>query len=206
MKNKITLLLLFIILVKLTQAQTVTIGTQVWMTKNLDVSTFRNGDPIPEAKTSEEWNKAGENKEPAWCYYDNDAANGRIYGKLYNWFAVNDPRVLAPSGWHVPRDAEWTTLSGFLGGESIAGEKMKSTSGWVENGNGTNTIGFSGLPGGYRSGYDYFDGIGVNGFWWSASESSTDVAFDRDLFHNEISLGRDSSDKGLGLSVRCVRD
>jgi uncharacterized protein (TIGR02145 family) len=105
-------------------SQTVTIGTQVWMTKNLDVATFRNGDPIPEAKTKEEWDKAGDNKQPAWCYYDNDPANGAKYGKLYNWFAVNDPRGLAPSGYHVPTDAEWTILGDFLGDH--AGTKMKS--------------------------------------------------------------------------------
>lgn len=104
-------------------SQTVTIGTQVWMTKNLDVSTFRNGDPIPEAKTKEEWKKAGENKQPAWCYYDNNSANGAQYGKLYNWYAVNDSRGLAPVGYHIPSDAEWTILVDFLGDE--AGNKMK---------------------------------------------------------------------------------
>ena len=96
------------------------------MTKNLDVATFRNGDPIPEAKSNEEWQKAGENKQPAWCYYDNDPKNGAIYGKLYNWYAVNDPRGLAPSGYHIPSDAEWTKLTDFLGGKTVAGDKMKS--------------------------------------------------------------------------------
>ena len=83
-----------------------------------------------EAKTNEEWNQANENKQPAWCYYENDPKNGAKYGKLYNWYAVNDPRGLAPAGWHVPSDAEWTILSDFLGGESTAGKKMKSLSGW----------------------------------------------------------------------------
>ena len=105
-------------------SQTVTIGTQVWMTKNLDVSTFRNGDPIPEVKTQEEWEEAGKNKQPAWCYYDNDPKNGEKYGKLYNWYAVNDPRGLAPTGWHVPTDAEWRTLTVYLG--SYEGTKLKS--------------------------------------------------------------------------------
>jgi hypothetical protein len=106
----------------------VKIGTQVWMTKNLNVDKFRNGDPIPQAKTREEWKAAGENKQPAWCYYDNDPANGVKYGKLYNWYAVNDARGLAPAGYHVPSDAEWTILENQLG--SDAGTKMKSTSGW----------------------------------------------------------------------------
>ena len=109
-------------------AQTVTIGNQVWMTKNLNVDKFRNGDPIPQAKTAAEWKAAGEKKQPAWCYYDNDPANGAKYGKLYNWFAVNDSRGLAPAGYHIPSDAEWTQLTDFLG--SDAGTKMKSTSGW----------------------------------------------------------------------------
>jgi len=106
--------------------KSVKIGTQVWMTKNLDVSVFRNGDTIPEAKTNIEWIKAGDNQQPAWCYYDNDPANGAKYGKLYNWYAVNDSRGLAPTGWHVPSDAEWTQLKDFLGGIEVAGTKMKS--------------------------------------------------------------------------------
>jgi uncharacterized protein (TIGR02145 family) len=101
------------------------------MTNNLDVSTFRNGDPILEAKTNEEWEKAGENQQPAWCYYKKDAKNGTKYGKLYNWFAVNDSRGLAPEGYHIPADSEWTILTDNLGGESEAGKKMKSTSGWM---------------------------------------------------------------------------
>jgi uncharacterized protein (TIGR02145 family) len=108
--------------------KSVKIGTQTWMTENLNVSTFRNGDPIPEVKTNEEWKKAGENKQPAWCYYDNDPKNGAKYGKLYNWYAVNDPRGLAPAGWHIPTDEEWTTLGDHLGDDD--GKKMKSTSGW----------------------------------------------------------------------------
>ena len=107
------------------QAQTVTIGTQIWTTKNLDVSTFRNGDVIPQASTDEAWKAAGENKQPAWCYYDNDTANASKYGKLYNWYAVNDPRGLAPAGYHIPTDAEWTVLTDYLGGYGIAGKKMK---------------------------------------------------------------------------------
>ena len=114
---------------------------QIWTTDNLDVSTFRNGDAIPEAKTEAEWKEAGMNAQPAWCYYENDAANGKKYGKLYNWFAVNDARGLAPQGWHVPSDEEWTKLCDHLGGRHVAGEKMKSTTGWDDDGNGTNEIG-----------------------------------------------------------------
>ncbi len=138
-RKKIKTVLTLLITVLFTQinyAQTVTIGTQVWMTKNLDVSTFRNGDPIPQAKSNSEWKAAGINKQPAWCYYDNEPANGAKYGKLYNWYAVNDLRGLAPAGYHIPSDAEWMQLTDFLGSE--AGKKMKSTSGWASYG-GTKT-------------------------------------------------------------------
>jgi uncharacterized protein (TIGR02145 family) len=91
-------------------AQTITIGTQVWMTENLNVEKFRNGDPIPEAKTEGEWKAYGEAGEAAWCNYDNDPKNGEKYSKLYNWYAVSDPRGLAPQGWHIPSDEEWGCL------------------------------------------------------------------------------------------------
>ena len=96
----------------------VKIGKQIWMSKNLDVSTFRNGEAIPEAKNAEEWAKAGENKTAAYCYYDYDSKNGKVYGKLYNWYAVNDSRGLAPNGYHIPSDAEWKILTVILGGEN----------------------------------------------------------------------------------------
>lgn len=186
-------------------SQTVTIGTQVWMSKNLDVSTFRNGDPIPQAKTNEEWEKAGENKQPAWCYYDNDPANGAKYGKLYNWYAVNDPRGLAPEGYHIPTDAEWTILTDYLGDD--AGTKMKSKSGWVSNsGNGTNTSGFSGLPGGYRYGNGEFKNVGNDGGWWSSTEGILGSAWYRVLYDDDGGVYRDGYDKREGLSVRCLKD
>jgi len=145
MKHLGYIILCFVILcnVQLVNAQDdVKIGTQVWTSKNLDVSTFRNGDPIPQAKNAEEWKKAGENRQPAWCYYNNNEQNGKVYGKLYNWHAVNDSRGLAPNGYHIPSDAEWTILTDKLGGEEIAGKKMKSKQGWGYNYSGgyTNDI------------------------------------------------------------------
>jgi len=181
-------------------------GTQVWMTKNLDVATFRNGDPIPQAKTNEEWEKAGKNQQPAWCYYDNDPANGAKYGKLYNWYAVNDPRGLAPEGWHIPSDNEWTVLTDYLGGKEAAGHKMKSTGGWIEKGNGSNTSGFSGLPGGYRINYGPFKNIGFNGFWWSSTEYGTDYVLYRHLSYYNGDVARYDTAKHIGNSVRCLRD
>jgi len=186
-------------------AQTVTIGTQVWMTQNLNVSKFRNGDPIPQAKTDIEWYRAGENKQPAWCYYENDPANGVIYGKLYNWYAVNDRRGLAPVGYHIPSDAEWTILTDYLGGAEKAGDKMKSKQGWAKEGNGTNSSGFSGLPGGFRLGSGAFVGIGKEGFWWSYSENDAYSAWHRYLYYG-FSCVRGLDYKAVGFSVRCLRD
>lgn len=195
----------------------VTIGNQVWMTQNLNVDKFRNGDPIPEARTNEEWKKAGENGQPAWCYYDNDPANGEEYGKLYNWFAVNDPRGLAPVGYHIPSNEEWTVLtdylSGYFGGEDTWSEKMKSASGWINNGNGngTNTSGFSGLPGGIRNGKGKYVFGGSVGEWWSSTKlpfpwRGHTIANTRVL---DSYMGGESGDQSHGengLSVRCLKD
>jgi uncharacterized protein (TIGR02145 family) len=187
--------------------ETVVIGTQEWTVKNLDVSTYRNGDIIPEVKDPEVWANL---KTGAWCYYDNDPKNGKIYGKLYNWYAVNDPRGLAPEGFHIPSDSEWTTLTKFLGGEQVAGGKMKSTgtSLWRSpNKNATNDSGFSGLPAGCRKGGDgAFVTIAKTGFWWSSSENITTKAWSRFMTCFEVSADSYSSDKTYGFSVRCLRD
>lgn len=184
-------------------AQTVTIGTQVWTSKNLDVATYRNGDVIPEVQDQNAWAKL---TIGAWCYYDNDAANGKKYGKLYNWYAVHDPRGLAPKGYHIPTHAEWTKLTDYLGGEEEAGTKMKSTSEWYNSGNGTNSSGFSGLPGGSRYYNGTFYYIGYYGYWWSSTEYDTSSAWDRDLNDDDGSVRRGGDDKRSGFSVRCLRD
>jgi len=206
--------LIFILLIGfgcISYAQTITIGTQVWTTKNLDAATFRNGDPIPQAKTDEEWEKAGDNQQPAWCYYDNDPANGAKYGKLYNWYAVNDSRGLAPVGYHIPSDAEWKILTDFLGGEEVAGTKMKSTDFWADyegnSGNGTNESGFSGLPGGFRYFYGLFYFIGDGTLWWSSTENDTSNAWLHGLGYDTGDVYRDGDfGKQNGFSVRCLRD
>ena len=172
----------------------------------MDVATFRNGDAIPEAKTNKEWEALGNNKQPAWCYYENNTANGTKYGKLYNWHAVNDARGLAPTGYHIPTDDEWTILSTYLGGEVLAEKKMKNSSGWNDSGNGDNSSGFSGLPGGCRYYNGRFDGVGYSGYWWSASEDDESYAWDRELFDYDSKLGRYDYNKDCGFSVRCVRD
>jgi len=188
----------------------VTIGNQVWMTKNLNVDKFRNGEPIPHAKTDAEWEQAGENQQPAWCYYDNDPANGDKYGKLYNWFAVNDSRGLAPEGWKIPSDEDWSRLTDFLGGESDEGKKMKFTDFWADNdgesGNGTNESGFSAFPGGYRNGGGAVGTLGYGANWWSSTEYSSAAAWGRALSYYGSSVLRYDYGKEFGFSVRCVRD
>jgi uncharacterized protein (TIGR02145 family) len=200
----------FVILlnVQLVNAQgDVNIGTQVWTSKNLDVSTFRNGEPIPEAKSEKEWAKAGENKQPAWCYFDNDVQNGKKYGKLYNWYAVNDKRGLAPKGYHIPTGREWRELLNFLGGEGKAGKKMKSKTGWNNSGNGSNSSGFNGLPGGYRSYSGYFGDIGGSGSWWSSTEAGNVMAYGCSMRSNDFLCEVSSLNaKQAGFSVCCIRD
>ena len=191
--------------------KSVLIGKQIWATENLNVDRFRNGDIIPETETAAEWIAAGNAKRPAWCYYNNilpptDRKNVYKYDKLYNWYAVKDTRGLAPAGWHVSTDAEWTILSLYLGGESVSGAKMKSTSGWSASGNCSNSSGFSGLPGGYRDGSGNFSSVGYFGYWWSASESNATDAWLRILGSSYSFLIRDDYSKNYGFSVRCVRD
>ena len=181
----------------------VTIGNQIWTTKNIDVENYRNGDAIPQVQDAAAWKNL---TTGAWCYYENNTANGSSYGKLYNWYAVNDPRGLAPKGYHIPTDAEWTSLTNYLGGETIAGAKMKSSSGWGNNGNGTNTIGFAGLPGGFRNINGDFNYINAGGDWWSSSKDETDYAWYRYLNGNSGNVGSYNGPKQNGFSVRCLRD
>jgi uncharacterized protein (TIGR02145 family) len=185
------------------------IGKHEWTTKNLNVDKFRNGDPIPEAKTNEEWKKAGENGLPAWCYYNNNLDNGKRYGKLYNGYAVSDPRGLAPKGWHIPSDKEWTELTDFLGGLRDAGKRMKNTDSWFEDGrgsgNGNNQSGFSGFPGGFRDNAGNFHYVGQCGNWWSATIYLACTAWHRSLGKGD-NVSRHYSDTISGLSVRCLKD
>jgi uncharacterized protein (TIGR02145 family) len=185
---------------------TVKVGTQEWMAENLNVSHFRNGDEIPEIEDSTAWHQASISAKPAWCYYNRDPSNGRKYGKLYNWYAVNDPRGLAPYGWHIPTDAEWTVLTTYLGGTDVAGTKMKFTNGWSNNGYRTNESGFAGLPGGHcDDDNDGFYAIGENGSWWSSSESGTGYVWYRDLYLRGGGINRYQDGKGIGFSVRCLK-
>ena len=198
------------------------ICAQSWATLNLDVTTYSDGTLIPEVTDNTTW--AGLTTG-AWCYYNNDAANNTTYGKLYNWYAavgiydaasLANPdlrKKLAPLGYHVPTDAEWTTLTSCLGGESVAGSKMKETgtSHWlVPNTDATNSSGFTGLPGGGR--YNgTFNNIAKYGSWWGSSEivdyvfGGTSV-FYRGLIYNNVNVYRGEDSMRSGYSVRCLRD
>lgn len=188
----------------------VRICNQVWSTRNLDVTSYRNGDPIPQVNDLTQWANL---TTGAWCYYNNDPANGAIYGKLYNWYAVNDPRGLAPASWHVPSDAEWTILTDCLGGYLVAGGKIKAT-GTIQAGTGlwlspnteaTNSSGFNALGGGfcYLGNFVY---IGFEGIWWSSSDYSSTFAWGRSLGYNVSGAYRRNEDKRHGFFVRCLRD
>ena len=183
--------------------KTITIGNQVWTSKNLDVETYRNGDVIPQVQDQNAWNNL---ITGAWCYYDNDASNGTKYGKLYNWYAVNDPRGLAPKGFHIPSDAEWEILTDYFDGETAAGAKMKSSFGWNENGNGTNSSGFAGFPGGYRGSSGAFYYIGSDGHWWSATENLSFNAWSRGLTCISGVVVSYYDFKRNAFSVRCLVD
>jgi len=187
-----------------TQNGQVRIGTQVWMTRNLNVSKYRNGDLIPQVTDPTQWQNL---TTGAWCYYDNNAANGAVYGKLYNWFAVNDPRGLAPAGWHVPSIAEYTLLTNFLGGEDIAGNKMKATTGWIPYSGVTssNSSGFTGLPGGYRNGDATFAAVGYAGYWWCSTENKTTFAWGHALYYINGYLDTYNYNKTDGFSMRCIK-
>jgi len=197
--------------------QDVVICGKIWMGCNLNVDQYRNGDPIPEVKDAKEWANL---KTGAWCYYDNNPANGEKYGKLYNWYAVNDPRGLAPDGWHVPSDAEWKELEMCLGmtqteadksgwrGTTEGGDlKETGTEHWNSPNTGaTNKHSFSALPGGWRGNDGTFGYIGSYGDWWSSTEDDATNAWGRTLGYDNANVSRNYDDKADGFSVRCLRD
>jgi uncharacterized protein (TIGR02145 family) len=180
------------------------IGNQIWMTRNLDTEMFRNGDIIPHAETLEDWKRAGREAQPAWCYYDNDPANEEKYGKLYNWYAVTDPRGLAPQGWRIPSVDDWSELTDYLG--TGAGNKIKSKEGWFREKNNSNSTGFSALPGGFRDFIGDFLGIESFGYWWTSSEESKDFSWAKYARYNLEYVYSDNGNKENGLSVRCIKN
>ncbi len=218
MKTTLLFLCLIILNANCLIAQDVKIGKQVWMSKNLDVDIFRNGDKILEAKSKQEWYNAGMSKQPVWCYFDFDPEKGKVFGKLYNWYAINDPRGLAPLGYHIPTDLEWTILTDFLDGTyKTSGTRLKSVDGWCPdynnpkwNGGGNNSSGFNGLPGGYSDVFGGFMDPNCNGVWWSSTEYKdyrTDgEAWVRKLLSFKHETYRDRCGFLQGCSIRCLKD
>jgi uncharacterized protein (TIGR02145 family) len=191
--------------------RTVLIGEQEWMAENLKTNIFRNGDLIQYSASNVEWQSLSNTLQGAWCYYNNDSAFNCPYGKLYNWYTVSDPRNLCPNGWHVPTDIDWTLLTDYLGGTSIAGGKIKSegTTYWNSpNVNADNQSGFSGLAAKYRNLDGTFGNLIFYGsVWWSSSDIlSTTQAWTRSLSSATGEVSRINFYKNYGFSVRCLRD
>lgn len=237
MKNiiKIPALTFFVILILQSftykkKYESILIGNQTWMKKNLAETKFKNGDEIPEAKTFLDWKMAGEKESPAWCYYEFNSNNGIKYGILYNWYAVNDSRGLAPKGWHIPSKEEFEELSNFLGGNEISGKKIKSTYDWKniarskdaemllgksKDPNGTNKSGFNALPGGYNMN-GTFKELNLRSIWWSSTSSNDLQAYYFDLVSGDnikiynggtgLFGAQSQFTKKNGYYVRCVKD
>lgn len=190
----------------------VKIGNKTWMLKNLDVSSFQNGDPINQVLTADEWIEAGKKGQPAWCYWGNDSKYDSLYGKLYNWHAINDPRGLVPEGWHIPSKLEWDELQKFAGdpNNGEAHYNLKDKNGWDKG--GSNKIGFKGLPGGLRKsngdfgGTHQYYGTGSVGIWWSNSEVNQNDAWSIGMFSFDGPISFETLPKICGLSIRCVKD
>lgn len=185
----------------------VVICNQEWKVRNLDTDKYSNGDPIPQVT---DWTTWANLTTGAWCYYNDDPANGAEYGKLYNWYAVNDPRGLAPQGWHIPSQNEFLVLSNCLGGDALSGGEMKEAGilHWKNpNIGATNNSGFTALPGGTRdySGFGYYNLFDWTIFWTSTPESSPN-AWSGYLFRSNTTFVRDINNKHYGFSVRCIRD
>lgn len=195
--------------------RSVKIGDQVWMADNLNVDHYLNGDSIPHVQDPVEWSKL---TTGAWCYYENKTENGVKYGRLYNAFALLDPRGLAPDGWHIPTDKEWQKLAAYLGGEEGAGVKIRSTSGCdikssdiMKRKNGNNTSGFNGLAAGFRKKDGSFSLMGTAGCWWIFPPEWLQMRGNSTLEHYQASCFNDrldllNSERVNGLSVRCIKD
>jgi uncharacterized protein (TIGR02145 family) len=199
-----------------TDLPSVTIGTQIWNNKNLSVARYRNGDIIPQVTDPTQWANL---TTGAWCWYNNDSATyGVTYGRLYNWYAVNDQRGLAPQGWRIPTESDWNRLVKYidLGADTtcqscnqstIAGGALKSTTGWNSPNTGaTNSTGFAGLPGAIRYGAGTFSFIGFYGLWWSAGELDATSSCYRRLDNSVSNVYKGTTSKTDGFSVRVVRD
>jgi uncharacterized protein (TIGR02145 family) len=187
----------------------------IWMEGNLDVDRFRNGDKIPRARNAEQWVAASRRGEPVWCYYYDDANNGKKYGKLYNWYAVNDARGLAPEGWHIPNYDELNEWHKSLGVDHFAMKKIIGTNDRDKKDNETNKI-FNGLPGGYINDSGEFRDLGNQGYWWTSSPALDFPGADYNtarfqawsfyMNYNTPIVFIQPNNMMDGYSVRCMKD
>jgi len=183
----------------------VTIGTQTWMQENLKTTHHNDGTGIPLVTDNTEWKNLS---TPGYCWYDNNESGYKsTYGALYNWYTVNTGK-LCPAGWHVPANGEWITLSNYLGGESVAGNKLKEAGSihWSDLNTATNESGFTALPGGNRLDDGTFADIGNNGYWWSSSLVLPSLSYNVSLYSNSGNLARGSNLNVYGFSIRCIKD
>jgi uncharacterized protein (TIGR02145 family) len=172
--------------------------------ENLNVEHYRNGDKIPQVQNAKDWENL---KTGAWCYYENNKENGKVYGKLYNWYAISDPRGLAPEGWHISSFSEIDNLTMFLGWKSVAGGKMKAKLLWQSpNTSATNETGFTALPGGMRDKFGFCSAIITNGYFWTSDMYGEESARFYSMDFDYEGVHMDTFDKRYGLSVRIVKD
>lgn len=183
--------------------KTVKIGDQVWMAENLNVTHFRNGEEVPTGKSSTDWQSMSEAGLPMWCNQGNDPELSKKYGRLYNWYAVNDPRGLAPKGWHVATDEDWKKMTDYYGGEVFAAVKIRSTG---STGTGKSESGFTGLPAGACKGNGAYYGFGTSAIWWTSTEINGQYAWMRQLNYIYCNISSLDESKLYGFSVRCVKD
>ncbi|MFN9689781.1 MAG: fibrobacter succinogenes major paralogous domain-containing protein [Bacteroidota bacterium] len=184
---------------------TVVIGNDEWMTENLSVKKFNNGDPIPEAKTELEWLEAGQSKSPAWCYQNNDPANGKSYGILYNYYAVSDERGLLPEGFHLATDVEWNNLVHAAGGVEVAASRLKDPEYWGGKGNGS-SLGFNARPGGVRIFDGGFSNMDRAVYFWTATEESVLTHFYFRMQIDNDKVDRNYGFINYGMYLRCVKN
>lgn len=190
--------------------KTVKIGKQVWMAENLKTTRYNDGTEIPNLESSSDWviEDGTEGHNGAYCWFENEIINKDTYGALYNWYTVQTGK-LCPTGWHVPSDLEWTTLTTYLGGESVAGGKLKETGTihWHNPNTGaTNETGFTALPGSNRDIDGFFINIGYDGYFWSSNEYNANNAIMRYVDFSVSDMTRSLPYKKNGFSVRCIMD
>jgi uncharacterized protein (TIGR02145 family) len=186
--------------------KTITVGSQTWMAENLRVTHYRNGEPISNVSDNTNWSEL---VSGAFCSYDNNPENALTYGNLYNYYAVTDNRNICPEGWHIPSESEWEVLINSLGGDSLAGGKLKEkgTDYWLNpNISASDEIMFTALPGGYRTADGIFGGIGTKGSWWTSTRADDKIAWNHDISYNFPLLNIRGSEMKMGLSIRCIKD